>query len=211
MKTANNKTDLFPDLRSVRMLLIMAIALAVPFIILLLGSQTSFNPGAEGMVTSTPVYVRPSITPPPGCFLKPHVCTLLCARNNPDCCRNFPPQIVCPSSSPVPQVTCISRPSCLDMTPRCEIPEPVDGWCPPTVSPFPSVTPPAGCFYKPAYRKCPMTACRASGNCSCPQILVCPSVSAKPSEVISSTPPVHQSYPTESIFISLWKFLTGNR
>lgn len=30
--------------------------------------------------------------------------------------------------------TCISRPACLDATPRCLIAEPADGWCPQTIS-----------------------------------------------------------------------------
>ena len=43
--------------------------------------------------------------------------------------------IVCPTPTP----TCTPRPGCLDATPKCMIPEPIGGWCPP--SPTPTTTP----------------------------------------------------------------------
>ncbi len=36
------------------------------------------------------------------------------------------------SGTPVPQLTCIPRPKCLDASPRCAIAEPAHGWCPKT-------------------------------------------------------------------------------
>ncbi len=41
--------------------------------------------------------------------------------------------------TPTPVATCQPRPACLDSMPRCEIPEPAEGWCPP-----PTTTPPGG-------------------------------------------------------------------
>lgn len=70
-----------------------------------------------------------SVTPPAGCYYKPAVCTLMCPRNNPNCCGDRK-VLICPSITP--SLTCIPRPTCLDATPRCLIPEPTDGWCPRT-------------------------------------------------------------------------------
>lgn len=34
------------------------------------------------------------------------------------------------TDSPQPTGSCMQRPACLDSTPRCLLPEPVEGWCP---------------------------------------------------------------------------------
>src|SRR5262249_1697816 len=36
------------------------------------------------------------------------------------------------SGTPVPKLSCIPRPACLDAKPRCAIAEPLHGWCPST-------------------------------------------------------------------------------
>lgn len=101
----------------------------------------------------------------------------------------------CTNVSPVPRLTCIPRPACLDATPRCMIAEPAEGWCPslsgspePT-SITPPVTPPPGCSYK---KICLMIMCnRNNPNCHpCHDILVCPSGVPHPSTMppITCTP-----------------------
>lgn len=73
-----------------------------------------------------------SATPPPGCYYKPIVCTLMCPINNPNCCGERK-VLVCPTTTPA--LSCIPRPPCLDATPiKCMIAEPAGGWCPITTS-----------------------------------------------------------------------------
>ncbi len=107
-----------------------------------------------------------------------------------------PPGAMCypapsiPYPSPVPSLTCIPRPPCLDATPRCLIPEPNGGWCLPT-SPTPSVpypTPPQGCFYEHLCGITQQAICYpGSTNCQpCKTVLVCP----------SGTPPVPSGIPS---------------
>jgi len=65
--------------------------------------------------------MRPTPTPPPGCYYK--VCTLFCTRDHPNCCANRP--LVCPT--PTQPVICshIAK-ACPDGTyvyrtgPKCE-------------------------------------------------------------------------------------------
>lgn len=203
MKTATKKKDLFPTLRSVRALLIMAIVLAVPFTMLLLGSQTNTRQDAEMVASGMPIVYRTpgSITPPPGCVLSPRVCNRMCPTTNPNCCQNLPPILVCPSGSPSPQVTCIPRPPCLDSMPRCMIAEPIDGWCPPKISPSLSPTLPAGCRYNvvcdPRWTD-QNTGCRPYRQLVCLTPPVAPSVT-------------HPPRPVSAVIFSLWKYLTGSR
>lgn len=41
-----------------------------------------------------------------------------------------PAAIPTPSSSPSPASSCLPRPACLNATPKCLMPEPIEGWCP---------------------------------------------------------------------------------
>lgn len=71
----------------------------------------------------TPI-LSPSMPPQPSCGPTPY-CNprlgILCRAPEP--CNT--------TISPVPTVTCFPRPSCLDATPACQLPEPTQGWCPP--------------------------------------------------------------------------------
>lgn len=98
-----------------------------------------------------PIYSRDPIEPiRPIIDSEPHVsaCNGVCDED--DICQ---PGTVCiwegkcpadceevmpPAKDPAP--TCFPRPSCLDATPRCLLPEPQDGWCPQT-SPMPTNVP----------------------------------------------------------------------
>lgn len=77
-------------------------------------------------------------------------------------------------AQPVPSVTCIPRPPCLNAVPRCEIAEPVGGWCPPVPTEVISVTPsiPPGCKPFPCTNACS----KNNPNC-CKLNYICPSVS----------------------------------
>lgn len=70
----------------------------------------------EADVTDCPVCNEGEPCPMRPCFIQPGSC-------NSDC-EGKP--------EPEPTPTCKPRPACLDMSPRCLMPEPVDGWCEPT-------------------------------------------------------------------------------
>ncbi len=89
-----------------------------------------------------------------------------------------------------PNPICIPQPPCLNATPRCEIAEPVGGWCPSGGTPTPSVVPPPGCFYG----ACPLMCSPGNSNCckNYKHPLICPSGTPAP----SLTPPSGCSYKT---------------
>lgn len=80
------------------------------------------------------------------------------------------------SSQPI-KPSCTPRPPCLDQAPRCVYKmEPIGGWCPRTTI-FPTKTP-TGCYYMMKNNMCS----EGSANCAKEEkpILVCPSISPKP-------------------------------
>src|SRR5258708_2191792 len=97
--------------------------------------STSATSGANDNVlgTTTPADItisgNPTITPSPSPSTTP--------TDTPTQTPTVTPTI---TTTLTPAVTCIPRPPCLDAVPRCLVPEPKDGWCPPTTTPSPLPT-----------------------------------------------------------------------
>ena len=77
--------------------------------------------------------VREIKVPMPTCTPLPYECLYPTIEPDGSVLECLPPENG--SWCPIPEPTCTPRPSCLDATPACQIPEPEDGWCP--VSPTP--------------------------------------------------------------------------
>ncbi|MCC6934751.1 MAG: hypothetical protein IT406_03650 [Candidatus Yanofskybacteria bacterium] len=82
---------------------------------------------------------------------------------------------------------CQVRPVCLDATPSCSIPEPVEGWCPGTTP-----TPPPGCYYQQ------VQCIRAP----CDPVLVCPTPTPTTTTISQQATVTSAQIPTLSTYQS---------
>jgi len=133
-----------------------------------------------------PILVCPSGTPSPTCTPLPPQCQP--GSHLGIACPATPPGGWCsPTITPVPPTTCSDCPSGFNLcrnnstgatscvNPALGINQGGNISCTqcPVITAAPTPTPPAGCFYKTDYRRCPLIHC-SGASCNCPQILVCP-------------------------------------
>lgn len=108
--------------------IILIIALAIPFTVIISQKQQELRQHAAGCLP------RPAcLDSKPSCLL-PQPAEGWCPAT-PSPITSFSPR---PSPSASPRPSCRPRPACLNTYPRCLLAEPREGWCPPITSPNPT-------------------------------------------------------------------------